>query len=110
VLTTINLKPEENYNEEQSYYELIKGECDVFTMAYKNQLPVLLKVPTGCGETRFVKYVARKFKGIHACRITIYKEAADYLKHMYGPVNYSVIDNVRKLPLKVSDIYRKLTA
>ncbi len=28
---------------------------------------------------------------------------------MYGAVNYIVIDDVRKLPLKVSDIYRKLT-
>jgi nitric oxide reductase NorD protein len=33
----------------------------------------------------------------------------DYLPHMYGAVNYTVIDEVRKLPLKVSDIYRRLT-
>jgi hypothetical protein len=36
-------------------------------------------------------------------------EARDYLPHMYGAVNYAVIDEVRKLPLKVSDIYRRLT-
>jgi nitric oxide reductase NorD protein len=29
---------------------------------------------------------------------------------MYGAVNYAVIDEVRKLPLKVSDIYRRLTS
>lgn len=53
--------------------------------------------------------IEAKCKGIHPYCITIDKEAADYLKYMYGPVNYSVIDNVRKLPLMVSDIYRKLT-
>ncbi len=33
----------------------------------------------------------------------------DYLPHMYGAANYTMIDEVRKLPLKVSDIYRRLT-
>jgi len=28
---------------------------------------------------------------------------------MYGAVNYTVIDEVCKLPLMVSDIYRRLT-
>jgi nitric oxide reductase activation protein len=29
---------------------------------------------------------------------------------MYGPANFAVIADVAKLPLKVSDIYRKLTS
>ena len=29
---------------------------------------------------------------------------------MYGNANYTVIDDVRKLPYKVSDIYRRLTS
>ncbi len=33
-------------------------ECTVFTAAYKNNLPVLLKGPTGCGKTRFVAHMA----------------------------------------------------
>ena len=36
-------------------------------------------------------------------------EARDYLPHMYGAVNYTVIDEARKLPLKVSDICWRLT-
>ena len=28
---------------------------------------------------------------------------------MYGPAAYAVLDEVRKLPLKVAEIYRKLT-
>ena len=46
---------------------------------------------------------------IHSFCITIDTEARDYLPHMYGAANYTVIDEVRKLPLKVSDIYRRLT-
>ncbi len=48
--------------------------------------------------------------GIHPFCITIDKEGEDYLPHMYGAVNYTIIDDVRKLPVKVSDIYRRLTA
>jgi nitric oxide reductase NorD protein len=46
---------------------------------------------------------------VHSFCITIDKEAQDYLPHMYGVANYAVIDEVKKLPLKVADIYRRLT-
>nr|WP_170771896.1 CbbQ/NirQ/NorQ/GpvN family protein [Ruegeria lacuscaerulensis] len=35
-------------------------ECDVFCAAYNNDLPVLLKGPTGCGKTRFVAHMAAR--------------------------------------------------
>lgn len=50
-----------------------------------------------------------KHAGIHPFCITIDTEARDYLPHMYGHVNYALVDDVRRLPLKVSDIYRRLT-
>ena len=53
--------------------------------------------------------IEAKHDGIHPFCITIDTEASEYLPHMYGAVNYIVIDQVSKLPLKVSDIYRKLT-
>jgi nitric oxide reductase NorD protein len=62
----------------------------------------------GIEDTRQALIEAKR-KGIHAFCITIDTEARDYLPHMYGAVNYAVIDEVRKLPLKVSDIYRRLT-
>jgi len=34
------------------------NECDVFRSAYNRQLPLLIKGPTGCGKTRFVRYMA----------------------------------------------------
>ncbi len=62
----------------------------------------------GIEDTRQALFEAKR-EGIHTFCITLDTEAKDYLRHMYGHVNYIVIDEVRKLPLKVSDIYRRLT-
>lgn len=35
-------------------------ECEIFNVAYRNQMPLLLKGPTGCGKTRFVAHMAAK--------------------------------------------------
>lgn len=34
------------------------NECDVFRSTYHRQLPLLIKGPTGCGKTRFVRQMA----------------------------------------------------
>ncbi|MBT5230565.1 MAG: nitric oxide reductase activation protein [Methylococcales bacterium] len=62
----------------------------------------------GIEDTRQALVEARR-NHIHSFCITIDETANDYLPHMYGAANYIVIDDVPKLPLKVSDIYRKLT-
>ncbi len=62
----------------------------------------------GIEDTRHALLELRR-DGIHSFCITIDKEAQDYLPHMYGVANYAVIDEVKKLPLKVADIYRRLT-
>lgn len=56
------LKPEEYYIESEPYYEAIGNEIAVFEAAYQNQLPVLLKGPTGCGKTRFMEHMAWRLK------------------------------------------------
>ncbi len=35
-------------------------ECEMFTAAYRNRMPLLLKGPTGCGKTRFVAHMAAR--------------------------------------------------
>ena len=40
------------------YYHPSAQEKDIFLHAYKNQIPVLLKGPTGSGKSRFVEYMA----------------------------------------------------
>jgi nitric oxide reductase NorD protein len=62
----------------------------------------------GIEDTRMSLFEAR-LEGIHPFCITIDEEARDYLPHLYGHANYVVIDDVKKLPYKISDIYRKLT-
>ena len=54
--------------------------------------------------------IEARFLGIHTYCITIDDEAMDYLPYMYGKTNFAVINQVDKLPMKVSDIYRKITA
>ncbi|MDE0308348.1 MAG: hypothetical protein OXI60_00745 [Acidiferrobacterales bacterium] len=62
----------------------------------------------GIEDTRQALMEARH-AGVHPFCITIDSQAHDYLGHMYGHVNYTVVSDVRGLPLKVSDIYRRLT-
>ena len=50
-----------------------------------------------------------KYAGIHPFCITIDQQAREYLPHMYGAVNYTLIDDVRQLPIRVSSVYRQLT-
>ena len=62
----------------------------------------------GIEDTRQALLEAKR-AGIYPFCITIDREARDYLPHMYGAVNYTQVDDVRQLPAKVSDIYRRLT-
>jgi nitric oxide reductase NorQ protein len=57
-MTIRTLKPEEFFIETEPYYEPVGDELVVFEAAYRNQLPVLLKGPTGCGKTRFMEHMA----------------------------------------------------
>ena len=47
--------------------------------------------------------------GIKPFCITIDREARDYLPHMYGAVSWTLIDDVSRLPVKLAEIYRRLT-
>ena len=62
----------------------------------------------GIEDTRKALIEARN-KGIHPFCITIDRQGSDYLPHMYGAVNYAVVDDVRKLPKEVSEVYCQLT-
>ena len=62
----------------------------------------------GIEDTRQALLEARR-AGVRPFCITIDRAGADYLKHMYGPAAFAVLDEVRKLPLKVAEIYRRLT-
>jgi nitric oxide reductase NorQ protein len=42
----------------EPFYVQTGEEVALFTAAYRQRLPVMLKGPTGCGKTRFVEYMA----------------------------------------------------
>ena len=51
---------EEYVIEKEPFYAPAGDEIEVFTAAYRQRLPVLLKGPTGTGKTRFIEYMAWK--------------------------------------------------
>ncbi len=42
------------------FYQSQHNEIELFEHAYNNQLPLLIKGPTGCGKTRFIHHMAAK--------------------------------------------------
>ncbi|MBT8128811.1 MAG: AAA family ATPase, partial [Gammaproteobacteria bacterium] len=48
--------------DELPFYRCNGGEIELFEQAYHNQLPMLIKGPTGCGKTRFIQHMAARLK------------------------------------------------
>lgn len=44
------------------FYAEQGSECALFEHAWRQQLPLLIKGPTGCGKTRFVEHMAARLK------------------------------------------------
>jgi nitric oxide reductase NorQ protein len=51
-----------NSETEIPFYQPQRGEVELFDYAYRNQLPMLLKGPTGCGKTRFIEHMAARLR------------------------------------------------
>jgi len=79
---------------------LSDGRPDDYFDVYRGQY--------GIEDTRMALLEAAR-TGIHPFCITLDREARDYLPHMYGATRYVILDDVRQLPVKVTDIYRRIT-
>jgi nitric oxide reductase NorQ protein len=44
------------------FYRSQGNEIELFDYAWRNQLPIFINGPNGCGKTRFVKYMSTKLK------------------------------------------------
>ncbi len=64
---------EEYHPHQEPFYLPIADEIELFTAAFRQKVPVLLKGPTGCGKTRFVEYMAWKL----GRPLTIVKDVTD---------------------------------
>ena len=56
------VKTEEYLIEAEPYYRPVGDEIALFGAAYSSKIPVLLKGPTGSGKTRFMQYMAWKYR------------------------------------------------
>jgi nitric oxide reductase NorD protein len=79
---------------------LSDGKPDDYSDEYRGEY--------GIEDTRHALLEAHR-SGIKAFCITIDSEAREYLPHMYGAANWTLVDDVTRLPLKVAEIYRRLT-
>ena len=77
------------------------GKPDDYHDGYRGQY--------GIEDTRQALIEAKR-SGVSSFCITIDKEAREYLPHMYGAAHYIIVDDVRTLPFKVADLYRRLTS
>lgn len=51
---------EEYMFQTEPFYLEVGDEIRIFTAAYEQRIPVLLKGPTGCGKTRFIEHMSYK--------------------------------------------------
>jgi nitric oxide reductase NorD protein len=59
-------------------------------------------------DTKMALREARREK-IHLFCVTVDSEGADYLPNMYSDANFVVVDDVRTLPQRLPQLYRRLT-
>jgi nitric oxide reductase NorD protein len=78
---------------------LSDGKPDDYDLQYRGDY--------GIEDTRSALLEARR-AGIHPFCITIDEQGADYLPHMFGAARYVVVADVARLPVKVSEIYRRI--
>jgi nitric oxide reductase NorQ protein len=60
---TVTATPAVATEPDEPFYLPVHDEVELFTAAYEQRIPVLLKGPTGCGKTRFVGHMAWRIFG-----------------------------------------------
>lgn len=68
------------------FYQPQHNEVEIFEHAYRNQLPLLIKGPTGCGKTRFIEHMAARLRRpLHTVACHDDLTAADLVgRHLIG--------------------------
>jgi nitric oxide reductase NorQ protein len=92
---------EEYHPVKEPFYLPIADEIALFTAAFRQRIPVLLKGPTGVGKTRFIEYMAWKL----GRPLTIIKDATGPSQSKSGAV-----ETTQALPLVTVACHEDLTA
>jgi nitric oxide reductase NorQ protein len=72
---------EEYVLSEEPFYLPLKDEVELFTAAFDQKIPVLLKGPTGCGKTRFIEYMAYRLDRPLTIVRGVTRQAAEPARH-----------------------------
>jgi len=94
---------------EEPFYVPISDEVQLFEAAFGQQIPVLLKGPTGCGKTRFIEHMAWKLRR----PLTIIRDAGKTSGRASGrrhAGSRQPQDELRGLPLVTVACHEDLTA
>ena len=81
-------------------FTLSDGKPDDFHDGYRGAY--------GIEDTRQALIEARQ-AGIHPFCVTIDRAAPEYLSRLYGPARWTLVDDAGRLPLRVAEIYRRIT-
>ena len=81
---------EEYVIKEEPFYMPVADEVQLFEVAYRQQLPVLLKGPTGTGKTRFIEYMSYRM-GKPVTKITKKKMSIVVIEVIIITYNISLI-------------------
>jgi nitric oxide reductase NorQ protein len=84
----------------EPYYRPLGDELELFSAAYRQHIPVLLKGPTGCGKTRFVEYMAWKL----GRTLTVVKGAKGEQEMREGEVRVPLVTIACHEDLTASDL------
>lgn len=79
-----HIEPE---RDEGLFFRSQHNEIGLFEQAYRKRLPVLIKGPTGCGKTRFIRYMAERLgRPLYTVACHDDLTAADLVgRHLIGP-------------------------
>ncbi len=93
---------------EEPFYVPIQDEIGLFEAAFEQQIPVLLKGPTGCGKTRFIEHMAWKLRR----PLTIIRDAGKPSRRTSGrrAVEGERAKEAQGLPLVTVACHEDLTA
>ena len=76
------------------FYTPTGNEIEIFELAYRNRLPILIKGPTGCGKTRFIEHMAARLgRPLYTVSCHDDLSAADLVgRHLIGPAGTYWVD------------------
>ena len=85
----------------------------MFRAAFSNQIPLIIKGPTGCGKTRFIEHMAceeNTHLGISTFAISTEENSRADMEIMFPHRRFAILPDIVRLPQVLPRLYVRLTA